>query len=154
MPKSIQWAVGAGGRNLPADVATIQYLLNCVPTGKGGPVPELAVDGLVGPKTIGAIRKFQVASFGRADGRVDPGARTIETLQAYDPYPNQPMEPSAEGKTPGDPFGAGSPFGKGGIGQKTPGTSAGKQGSGGSGGKSGTGTPWLKGGGAGGKTGF
>jgi peptidoglycan hydrolase-like protein with peptidoglycan-binding domain len=153
MPKSLQRSVGWGGRNLPQDVVTVQYLLNCVPSGKGGPFPELAVDGLVGPKTIGAIRKFQRAAFGHADGRVDPNKRTIQTLLAYDPYPNQAMGlPGAAGKT------AGGFYGKGVAGQKTQGVGWGKDASGASWGKSGLGGPWGKGlpgksGGAG-KSGF
>jgi peptidoglycan hydrolase-like protein with peptidoglycan-binding domain len=152
MSRSIQWSVGAGGRNLPTDVVTVQYLLNCVPAGHGGPVPELAVDGMAGPKTIAAIRKFQAAAFGWADGRVDPGGRSLKTLQPHDPYPNQPIGPSADGKTPG------APLGKEVADQKSPGAPTGKAGSGAPGGKSGSGTPWFKGlpgkGGAGGKTGF
>ena len=147
MPKSINGSVGAGGRNVAHDVVTVQYLLNCVPAGQGGPVPELAVDSMVGPKTIGAIRAFQLARFGHADGRVDPGARTIQTLQSYDPYPNHPIGVTAEGKAHG------GPIVKGGAGQPMPGAPLGKQGLGGPGGKSGPGMPWLKGG-AGGKSGF
>jgi peptidoglycan hydrolase-like protein with peptidoglycan-binding domain len=127
MPKSIKGSVGLGGTNLRADVATVQYLLNCVPAGQGGPAPELAVDGLVGPKTIAAIRKFQTTSFGSADGRADPGGRTIQTLQAYDPYPTQAMAPSG----PGGKGPAGS-SGKGAPGKSDPW------------GKTGGGTPWGK----------
>lgn len=146
MPKSIQAPVGAGGRNLQLDVVTVQYLLNCVPVGKGGPVPELAVDGLVGPKTIQAIRKFQTTAFGRADGRVDPGGRTIKALVAYDPYPNQPVAFSGPGKTSAGSSGKSVP------GQKSPpGSPWGKN-------APGTPSPWGKNlpgkGGGGGKTGF
>jgi peptidoglycan hydrolase-like protein with peptidoglycan-binding domain len=113
MPKSVKGAVGIGGANVRTDVATVQYLLNCVPAGQGGPAPELAVDGLVGPKTIAAIRKFQASAFGKADGRVDPGGRTIKTLQAYDPYPDQVIASTgAAGKSAGGAFGKGAPGGK------------------------------------------
>jgi len=114
MPKSINGSVGAGGRNVSHDVVTVQYLLNCVPAGQGGPFPELAVDGMVGPKTIGAIRTVQATRFGHADGRVDPGARTIQMLQSYDPYPNHPIGVVAAGKAQG------GPIVKGGAGQETP----------------------------------
>lgn len=91
MLKRIQAAVGFGGRNLPADVMTVQYLLNCVPAVQGGPIRELAVDGIAGPITMAAIRKFQLAMFGRADGRIDPGRDTLATLLPYDPLPNEPV---------------------------------------------------------------
>ncbi|MEP7365000.1 MAG: hypothetical protein ABI972_17240 [Acidobacteriota bacterium] len=80
-------------------MATVQYLLNCIPRGAGGPAAELAVDGIAGPLTQAAIRKFQTAKSGHCDGRVDPGGPAIQQLQGYDPYPNQPMPlPSYGGK--------------------------------------------------------
>src|SRR5436305_5392756 len=77
---SISASVGVGGRNVPEDVRTVQVLLNSIPPAKGGPDPLLDVDGLVGPKTITAIRKFQQSQLGFNDGRVDPGAKTISKL--------------------------------------------------------------------------
>ncbi len=122
MAKNIAGTVGRGGRNFPAlDVMTVQYLLNCVTAGQGGPSPELAVDGAVGPKTIAAIEKFQRANSCVCDGRVDPGGATLRALQAKarDPYPNQPVSGGAT-KQGGDPFGQkggfGQPGGKGGAG--------------------------------------
>lgn len=111
MPKNIIGSVGRGGRNHPAsDVMTVQYLLNCVPVAQGGPARELAVDGLVGPKTVTAIEAFQRRLGGFADGRVDPGGQTLRALQARDPYPEQPL--SATGaKGVGGP-----PVNKGGFG--------------------------------------
>ncbi len=131
MAKEIQHSVGYGGSNVMTNVMVVQYLLNCVPTARGGPTAELAVDGIIGPKTIAAIRRFQTTNFGRADGRVDPRGRTLQALQGYDPRPNQsvqtvagvfkmPMPPapgSTSGavlKSPGSPGGGvpgGSPFG-------------------------------------------
>lgn len=97
MAKQISAAVGLGGLNLAADVVTVQYLLNCVPAGEGGPEPELVLDGLIGPLTIGAINRFQKAQFGWQDGRVDPehkGGRTIVRLNDYDPVPDSlPITP-------------------------------------------------------------
>jgi peptidoglycan hydrolase-like protein with peptidoglycan-binding domain len=162
MSKKIQTSVGLGGQNLPANVLNVQYLLNCVPVWQGGPSPELALDGLVGPKTIGAIKKFQTAAFGKADSRVDPGGQTINALLPFDPYPEQPVAPpSAVGKVPGppgpyppDPFGMKVP-GKAGLGSPrgaagAPGGPWSKQGT--------SGNPWGKTppgkGGAGGKIGF
>jgi peptidoglycan hydrolase-like protein with peptidoglycan-binding domain len=115
VPKNIQASVGLGGRNLPQNVMMVQYLLNCVPASQAGPVPELAIDGIAGPKTVAAIRKFQQTRFGRADGRVDPGARTIATLAQYDPYPNLPLEAVLAHKAP-----SGAVKGPGTLGHKTP----------------------------------
>ena len=80
MTGSIRAAVGQGGRNDRDDVRTVQTLLNDVAPSSGGPTPKLAVDGLIGPKTISAISKFQQQRLGFADGRVDPGGRTIGEL--------------------------------------------------------------------------
>jgi hypothetical protein len=96
MPKAIRYSVGRGGRNaLPQDVMTVQYLLNCVPQSKGGPSPELVVDGIAGPKTMAAIACFQRGALATPDGRVDPGGPTIARLLQYDPYPGQPMPPAS-----------------------------------------------------------
>src|SRR5215470_4381935 len=80
---TISTSVGVGGKNLAADVRTVQELLNSVPTASGGPLPLLAVDGLIGPKTTAAIQRFQKAQFGWADGRVDPGGPTIARLRTF-----------------------------------------------------------------------
>lgn len=81
----ISASVGNGGRNLPPDVEKIQRALNRVPMDEGGPAPPLIVDGLVGPKTVGAIYTFQRHQFGtaKADGRVDPNQYTIEKLREF-----------------------------------------------------------------------
>ncbi len=92
MAKEINYSVGFGGKNVTANVMVVQYLLNCVPAGRGGPTAELAVDGIIGPKTLTAIRRFQSASFGKADGRVDPNGRTLQALQGYDPRPDQSLQ--------------------------------------------------------------
>jgi peptidoglycan hydrolase-like protein with peptidoglycan-binding domain len=108
MVKRIQASVGFGGRNNPADVMTAQYLLDCVPAAHGGPSPELVIDGISGPKTMGAIRKFQNAALGRADGRIDPGGGTIRALLPYDPTPNQAVTRPGFVKMPAPP----GPFAK------------------------------------------
>jgi peptidoglycan hydrolase-like protein with peptidoglycan-binding domain len=131
MLKRIQASVGLGGRNNPADVMTAQYLLNCVPAGHGGPSSELVIDGISGPKTMGAIRKFQNAALGRADGRIDPGGSTIRALLPYDPTPDQavtrpggvkmPAPPGAFAKSASYPAGyksAAGPAGKGAPGKQ------------------------------------
>ena len=91
MAKAIRGAVGAGGANGPADVFTVQYLLNLVPKSQGGPSPELTVDAICGPLTKAAILKFQKACGAPCDGRIDPGGPTLKKLLAYDPYPTQDL---------------------------------------------------------------
>ncbi|MGD2071739.1 MAG: peptidoglycan-binding domain-containing protein, partial [Gemmatimonadota bacterium] len=75
----IQGSVGRGGRNLAADVATVQRRLNEL---MGKSRKPLAVDGLSGPKTRGMIADFQraVLNFSRPDARVDPAGRTIRAM--------------------------------------------------------------------------
>jgi len=73
IPTSISGSVGRGGKNAAPDARAVQNLLN-----KQG--ASLAVDGLVGPKTIGAITSFQQKSGGAADGRVDVDGKTWAAL--------------------------------------------------------------------------
>jgi hypothetical protein len=105
MAKAILGSVGKGGRNRFEDVVVVQYLLNCVPAKKGGPEAELALDGICGPLTTGAIGRYQSANLGFADGRVDAGGKTFSSLTGFDPYPNQdlnlPSRPSGEKKWSG-----------------------------------------------------
>jgi hypothetical protein len=71
-----------GGVNRPADVKTIQGMLNQVRRDAGGPYPLLAVDAVCGPCTVNAIQQFQTRQlgWGKADGRVDPGGPTLQRL--------------------------------------------------------------------------
>jgi hypothetical protein len=69
-----------GGANRKADVITIQELLNIAHQKQGVPKEMLVVDGLVGPKTCGAILEFQKFQFDKSDGRVDPGQKTLAKL--------------------------------------------------------------------------
>jgi peptidoglycan hydrolase-like protein with peptidoglycan-binding domain len=71
-------SVGQSGSNKMTDVRVVQRLLNdwLVKTGQ----TQLKVDGLAGPKTIGAITSFQKASGATTDGRVDVGGKTINAL--------------------------------------------------------------------------
>jgi peptidoglycan hydrolase-like protein with peptidoglycan-binding domain len=85
--KTITATVGEGGTNIPADVATVQYLLNCVPASNGGPVKELKIDGFAGVVTIEAINRFQKVHFGASDSRVQSGEATFNELKKYDPLP-------------------------------------------------------------------
>lgn len=82
MPVVLSKSVGNAGVNKPADVLSVQVNLNRVPQSSGGPLDPLAPDSIAGPLTIGAIRRFQQHHFGWADGRIDPGQKTHQTLNA------------------------------------------------------------------------
>lgn len=73
-------SVGTSGHNAKSDVVLIQSLLNNVPLTDGGPQRKLAVDGLCGPLTVAAIRRFQKVWTKIDDGRVDPCGPTITSL--------------------------------------------------------------------------
>lgn len=93
-------AVGLASRcrNYPDDVKKVQEALNRFPPNEGGPSPKLVVDGIVGPKTSGAISAFQRKQFGvgKADGVVDVGMRTDERLagvtSTYSSLPAEMMQ--------------------------------------------------------------
>lgn len=91
---SIMKSVGLGGVNMPADVTTIQTLLNMIPQLLGGPNPLLKIDGFAGPKTNGAIFGFQKKHFGfaGADSRVDPGQQTLQKIIALLQTPTNPPD--------------------------------------------------------------
>jgi hypothetical protein len=76
----ISQPVGRNGANLRREVQYVQALLNIFRAEHGSTALDL--DGLVGPKTIGAIEEFQTAVTGVVDGRVDPGAQAITALEA------------------------------------------------------------------------
>jgi len=78
-------SVGKSGVNRSIDVKLIQSVLNFIPAPSGGPTVPLVIDGLVGPKTIGAITRFQNTQFGQADGRVDPNQKTLARLALLSP---------------------------------------------------------------------
>lgn len=79
----IKKSVGIGCLNLLPDVKVVQQLLNDVPSEKGGPDPKLVEDGLIGPKTINAIKKFQNLQLGFQDGVVEPGKVTLVKLLEF-----------------------------------------------------------------------
>ncbi len=93
-------------RNLSIDVFEVQRALNRFSPADGGPNPPLVVDGICGPKTIAAIRGFQLKKFGwsGADGVVDPGQQTERALfagtgqNAYGPW--GPPSPQTTPTTP------------------------------------------------------
>jgi hypothetical protein len=78
----LRQSVGAGGANGRPDVAAIQASLNGIPEPLAGPAVPLATDGLVGPKTLAAIRGFQAGWLDVRDGRIDPDGPTLACLNA------------------------------------------------------------------------
>lgn len=83
MAREIGGSVGINGVNVAEDVSVVQELLNIAPCVFGGPLQPIAIDGLVGPETIGAIKRFQTRSLGFADGRVDPNGKTLAKLNSF-----------------------------------------------------------------------
>lgn len=81
IPSSVlKGSVGFGGRNQGTDVRLVQALLNAVPQGKGGALPQLTVDGLCGAMTNSAIKRFQSVNQCYADSRIDVAGKTEKTL--------------------------------------------------------------------------
>jgi hypothetical protein len=108
--RNISASVGLHGRNNPADVRTVQELLNLVPHADGGPMVKLDTDGLVGRKTNGAIEKLQAHNWGwkQVTTRVDPGSATWKLLLTYDkastPTPLPAVKPPDPPKVLGTRF--------------------------------------------------
>lgn len=75
----LRQSVGAGGVNDPTDTRYVQRLLNDWRGHRA--LPLLAVDGLVGSATTGAIVAFQQAETGGSDGRVDAGGPANAALE-------------------------------------------------------------------------
>ncbi|MBV9175247.1 MAG: hypothetical protein JOZ81_34765 [Chloroflexi bacterium] len=75
----ITGSVGDQGNNVPREVQYVQALLNVHRADTGA--DALALDGIVGPKTISAIRDFQTAVTGQVDGLVEPGKAAITALE-------------------------------------------------------------------------
>jgi hypothetical protein len=86
----VRGSVGEGGRNQKTDVLKVQCLLNGVPPASGGPDAKLKLDGLCGPKTKAAIRRFQAKQLGMKwpDGRVDPGGKSELRLRGLEGTPD------------------------------------------------------------------
>ncbi|MEO2089108.1 MAG: hypothetical protein ABGY75_06380 [Gemmataceae bacterium] len=62
MDRTITASVGEGGANRPADVRTVQEMLNKALPGWGGPTPKLVVDGACGPLTKTAAPQIVIIS--------------------------------------------------------------------------------------------
>jgi putative chitinase len=82
----ISGSVGNGGQNQHDDVKTVQALLN-LNLDRIPPRDALAVDGVIGSKTISAIEDFQahVVSMQHPDGLAHPGGGAARRL--LDPVP-------------------------------------------------------------------
>lgn len=77
-------SVGNSGQNNKSDVAYVQNLLNKHKFSLSNTeTMPLTADGICGKKTISAITAFQAEVVGssKPDGRVDPGGKTIKTLE-------------------------------------------------------------------------
>ncbi len=82
-PVKINSSVGAGGANLKVDVIQIQRALNHVLPELYGAKPFLKDDGIVGPRTLEAIQKFQHRNLGFSDSRIDPKGKTLALINHY-----------------------------------------------------------------------
>jgi len=81
MATKIKSSVGKGGKNQPDDVKAVQGLLN--PFASQAGFAKLKVDGQPSGKLDKTISSFQEKVCGfKPDGRVDPGKRTIQKLDA------------------------------------------------------------------------
>ena len=78
-------SVGANGKNLRDDVLTVQRLLKSKGQSLG------LVDGVCGPKTISAIRKFQSTFMSVPDGLIEPSRTTWTKLSATGGPPASPQ---------------------------------------------------------------
>jgi peptidoglycan hydrolase-like protein with peptidoglycan-binding domain len=84
MNPQISASVGLNGKNVSADVLTVQRLLAIHGVNPG------PADGVCGPRTINAIKTYQGGFLHQADGRVDLGGRTWKNLCA-DSHSLQPI---------------------------------------------------------------
>ena len=78
--RKLSKSVGQGGFNLRPDTLKIQELLNLISPRDGGPLVPLKEDGFIGPKTIAAIKAFQLFHGLGTDGRVDPGGALLKKM--------------------------------------------------------------------------
>jgi hypothetical protein len=72
-------SVGKGGVNQRADVIRIQQALNIAR--QQANLALIAVNGLVGLQTIGAITTLQQGRTNVVDGRIDPHGPTLRALE-------------------------------------------------------------------------
>jgi peptidoglycan hydrolase-like protein with peptidoglycan-binding domain len=82
--------------NSSPDVLIVQRVLNRIDPSQGGAAPKLSSDGIVGVKTIGAIKHFQSRQTGIVDGRVDPNKRTIAAFNRLIAGTSIPLSPGVK----------------------------------------------------------
>lgn len=75
----LKGSVGQGGRNLASDATYVQLLL--ADWQMVNSQQPIKVDGIVGPKTIAAIRAFQAKNIAVTDGLVEPNRSSIKALE-------------------------------------------------------------------------
>lgn len=75
----ITQSVGSGGDNQKADVKLVQRLLSQISAADGG-TPSISIDGLCGPGTIAAIKKFQTTNECNPSGLFRPGKGSVILL--------------------------------------------------------------------------
>ncbi|HEV2555238.1 MAG TPA: peptidoglycan-binding domain-containing protein [Bosea sp. (in: a-proteobacteria)] len=114
-PGIIKGSVGQNGKNSRSDVITVQKLLRIIGQDCGGPSSNLTIDGIIGNRTISAIKRYQNANFGASDGLVEPSKYTIRALSlgakavnvwngGYAPRPVVKNTPNVTGDTPDSPL--------------------------------------------------
>jgi peptidoglycan hydrolase-like protein with peptidoglycan-binding domain len=94
-------SVGKDATNRPADVRIVQQVINLRDDLRGG-LPVLAVDGIYGPNTQGAIDHVQSRLIRTPDGRVDPYQVTIKRM-----WPVAYANPTGQAVRGTDAYGAG-----------------------------------------------
>lgn len=106
MSITIMDTVGRNGANRATDVAAVQVQLNGVIQQLG--LAPLAANGIADDCTIAAIDAFQlqVVKLRTADGRIDPGGRTLKALNAAaagTPAAPAPVTPAVTAAPAGQP---------------------------------------------------
>lgn len=87
--QTLTGSVGERGTNQNQDVRWVQSVLNQVPESCGGPSRPLTEDGIIGPQTVAAIKRFQRIQIGFDDGLIEPDRRTHQRLLEFVDFPNQ-----------------------------------------------------------------
>lgn len=107
MDKGITKSVGINGANERADVIFVQNALNAHASFHKATLVKLSIDGRCGPKTIQAIKVFQLDYVGikNPDGRIDPNGKTLRYLTMYLASPPQLGKASKEPLLTSSPFG-------------------------------------------------
>lgn len=91
--EKISGSVGIKGKNRLSDVKLIQLLIN-KNSKSDSKASALKADGVCGPRTVAAIKNFQLHQLGmvRPDGRVDPSGKTFSKLISLAPAKARPAQ--------------------------------------------------------------